>query len=188
MGAAEQIIALIHRATSSLRHRLDMVASRIVVEGVKDGSKLQSLKAQALADEPLEDIEHMQPGGLSHVPLSGAEGVLICVAGRRDIPIALCVSNRAARPTGGAPGETVLYCASQAGAGVKIRLKANGDIELTPTAKVTIAGKVEITGDVAITGALTVTGEVTAKSASMPIKLSTHPHNTAMGPSGPPNP
>lgn len=176
MSAADQLISLIHRATASLRHALDMVASRIVIESVQDGSKLQGLKAMALADEPLEDIEHMQPGGLSHVPLAGAEGALICIAGRREHPIALCVSNRSSRPTGGQPGETVLYCSAPGGAGVKIRLKANGDIELTPTAKVTIAGDLEVTG------------EVTALAGTTPVGLSTHTHNTAMGPSGPPNP
>lgn len=176
MRLADQIISLVHRATAPLRHRLDMVASRIVVDAVTDSTKLQSLKAAALADEVLDDVEHMQPGGLSHVPLTGGEGVLVCVAGHRDHPIALCVSNRSTRPTGLQPGETVLYCAAPGGAGVKIKLKSNGDIELTPTTKVTITGNLEVTG------------EVTAKSTTTPIKLSTHTHNTAMGPSGLPNP
>lgn len=181
MGAADQLISLIHRATASLRHRLDMVASRIVVDGVQDSSKLQGLKAVALADEVLDEIEHMQPGGLSHVPLAGAEGVLVCIAGHRDHPIALCVSNRGSRPTGGAPGETVLYCAAAGGgAGVRIRLKADGSIELTPA-----SGK-----NVKVVGNLDVTGEVTANSAvpAAKVTLTQHKHPTAMGPSGAPVP
>jgi phage gp45-like len=178
MSAADQLISLIHRATASLRHALDMVASRIVVESVQDGSKLQGLKAMALADEPLEDIEHMQPGGLSHVPLAGAEGVLLCIAGRREHPIALCVSNRSTRPTGGQSGETVLYCSAPGGAGIKIKLNADGEIELTPSSKVTIVGDLEVTG------------EVTANTAvpAEKVTLTQHKHPTAMGPSGAPIP
>lgn len=42
---------------------------------------------------------------------------------------------------------------------------------------------------IVVTGDLQVSGEVTAKSTSIaPIKLSNHTHNTAMGPSGVPNP
>jgi phage gp45-like len=169
-----EIIRIVHRATAPLRHQVNAMVSRVVVDAINNASKCQQLKVVALADEVLDDVEHFQPGGLTHHPLNGAEGVIVCVGGDRDHAIALGVANRSARPTGGAPGETVLYSASPGTAGIKIKLLANGDIELTPTATVTIKG------------ALVVNGDVTAGAATSPITLLTHLHPTGMGPSSAP--
>lgn len=51
------------------------------------------------------------------------------------------------------------------------------------------SGVVEINGvKISTAGAIEAPGEVTANSASAPVKLSTHLHPTAMGPSGAPTP
>jgi phage gp45-like len=163
-------VRIIHQATASLRRRVTMMVSRIVVDAVSDATKLQSLRVQAFADEVIDPVEHFQPGGLSHVALQGAEGILVCAAGFRDHPLALGVSNRDKRPKGLLPGETVLYCASPSGGGVKIKLGADGNIELTPTGAP--IAKVTVVGD------LVVTGEVTAGAAvpAAGVKLTTHMH------------
>jgi hypothetical protein len=48
--------------------------------------------------------------------------------------------------------------------------------------------QVEVIGDLVVSGAVTAAGQVTAMAETTPVNLSTHLHNTAMGPSGPPNP
>jgi hypothetical protein len=55
-----------------------------------------------------------------------------------------------------------------------------------PTLRVT-PDAVVVEGDLVVTGSVSAAGEVTATSAT-PKKLSTHTHNTPMGPSGIPNP
>lgn len=65
-----------------------------------------------------------------------------------------------------------------------IRFKSNGDIELKPATKVTIAGDLEVTGDVTA-ASVTSAGEVTGAGKA----LSTHTHSgvtTGAGTSGPP--
>lgn len=165
------------RAMRPLVNRVNNMFMRILVDSVNDGTMLQTLKAFGLSDDALEDIEHMQPGGLTHVPLSGAEGVGAAIGGGREHVIALGVSNRNARPTGLAAGETGLYNVSLGeSGGLKIKLLANGDVLITPSHKTRIVGDLEVTG------------EITAMADSTPVKLSTHKHPSAMGPTGAPIP
>lgn len=58
---------------------------------------------------------------------------------------------------------------------VVVAIDGGPQLRVTPTA-------------VMVIGDLLVTGEVTALSDGAAVSLSTHTHNTAMGPSGPPNP
>jgi phage baseplate assembly protein V len=178
MGTADALVRLVQQVTAPLRHRLAMVVSRLVLDAVNDAAKLQGLRVQVLADEVLDEVEHFQPGGLTHVPLAGAEGVLLCVGGNRAHAVAVGVANRDARPTGLLPGETGLYSAQAGSGGLKVLLDAEGNIVLTPTATVTIEGALLVTGDVS---AGTATPATTRS-------LLTHPHGTAMGPTSPPLP
>lgn len=179
MSNADALIRLLQRATAPLVTRLNMAVSRFVLDAVDDAAKRQGLRVLVLADEVIDHVEHMQPGGLTHRALPGAEGVLLCVGGHRGHPLAVGVSNRDARPTGLQPGETGVYSVGDEG-GLKILLKADGSIELTPTGtplpKVKIVGTLEVTGDVK---AGTLTGPTTRS-------LLLHPHGTPMGPTTPP--
>jgi len=69
---------------------------------------------------------HMQPYGLSAVPVVGAEATMVCVGGDRAVPIAVVVSEPATRPTGQVSGEVALYHRD----GHIIHLRDNGDIEI----------------------------------------------------------
>lgn len=171
------VLRLLNRVTAPLRHRLNMVVARMVLDAVSDAAQRQGMRVTVLADEVLDDIEHFQPGGLTHVPLKGAEGVLVCVGGQRGHAIALGVANRDARPTGLQPGETGLYAAQPGTGGLKVLLDAAGNITLTPTATVTITGALLVTGEIAA---------MTAAPGTAAVHLSTHLHPTATGPSGPP--
>jgi phage baseplate assembly protein V len=175
----DQIAGVVKTSTAPLRNRLANVVSRMLVDAVNDAAKRQGLRVLGRADEVLDDVEHFQPGGLSHVALPGAEGVLLCVGGVRAHPIAIGVANREARPTGLQAGETGLYTAAAETAGMKIRCLADGTIELSPAGPVPtvkVVGQLSVTGDVQA-GTLT---PATMRS------LLLHLHPTAMGPAGAP--
>lgn len=196
----------IQRLLEPLRRQIALVATKAVIKAIKDSGGLQQLQATMLADDVAdESTEHMQPGGLSHVPLAGAEGVFLTVAGVRDDGVLIAVSNRANRPKNSAAGETVVYNAGDRQSTIRlmqdgsivarsggsnqstITMDADGNITVSSAAgrKVTI-NTVEIDAN----GNLSAPGEVTAKSGSpgTSVKLSTHLHGHPMGPTSGPTP
>jgi len=64
---------------------------------------------------------------------------------------------------------------------IVIAIDGGPELRLTPSA-------VEVTGNLIVTGSVSAGGQVTAMAETAPVGLATHVHNTAMGPSGPPNP
>lgn len=74
------------------------------------------------------------------------------------------------------PGEVVIVSRSAPGiVAAKLHLKSNGTVSING---------VEITKS----GELKAPGEISAMNSTAPVKLSTHMHPTAMGPSGSPTP
>lgn len=128
MSATREMLRLVHAATKPMRTRISMMASRVVVNAIQDSPALQTATVEALAGELLDKIEHMQPGGLSHVAGKGAEGLMLCLGGSREAGIVFAVSNRAFRPKG-EEGETILYAAEVDG--VQARQKVGGPLEVT---------------------------------------------------------
>jgi Gp45 protein len=131
VSTTDGLVRMLQRAMAPLTTRLSMVVSRLVVDAVNDAAKRQGLRVLVLADEVIDGVEHMQPGGLTHRALPGAEGILLCVGGHRGHPLAIGVSNRDARPTGLQPGETALYAAGGV-PGPKVLCKPDGEVQLGP--------------------------------------------------------
>lgn len=119
------VLALI----APLKRKLMLAASRCVASIVRDSTMVQNAQVENLSGEAFDPIEHMQPGGLTHVPLSGAEGVRLTMAGVYDDSVVLALSNRPNRPKDLGAGETALYNASPTQTTITIR--ANGDVEVT---------------------------------------------------------
>jgi phage gp45-like len=114
-----------------LQRKLRNQVNRAVVALVSDSTGTQKTQANVLSGEVMEQ-EHMQPGGLTHVPLPGAEGLFVTVSGVRDDGVMICVSDRRYRPRGLQPGETALYNDAPAITQSKILLKLDGSIEVLP--------------------------------------------------------
>ncbi|MBX9595013.1 MAG: phage baseplate assembly protein V [Roseomonas sp.] len=150
------------RALAPFSRRLMMAISRGVLRGADDSSGMQRLQVTMHAEETRDDVDRVQPFGLSAMPLPGAEVVIVCVGGARDNPIAIGVDDSRLRPTGLANGETCLYSAR---AGQRIWLQADGTILIT-------GEKLRIECDVEVAGNITATGEITAGT----IPLRTHRH------------
>lgn len=145
MSLADDMFRLVHKATSRMRTQVGMMIARAVVESVGDGSGFQGLTVTVLAGESLDDVEHLQPGGLSHVSVKGAEGVLLCTNGSRDNAVALGVANRGERPKDLLPGATVVYAIGPLAG--QLRISPLGAIEATGSSGtaddfVAMAGKV----------------------------------------------
>lgn len=120
-----------------LERKLKLVASKAVLELLKDSSGLQQVQVSLLAGEASDGtVEHMQPGGLTHVPLPGAEGVYLTIGGVRDDGVVLALSNRGNRPTGLLAGETSVY--SSGALPITIKLKIDGTLEIEAPLKVTV--------------------------------------------------
>lgn len=124
-----ETLRAIRSMVAPLERGLMLVASKFTLSLARDSRSMQGAQGTALDSETLDDHEHMQPGGLTHVALPGAEGVFLTVGGARDDGVVICVSNRGNRPKNLASGETALYNASTTQSTVTIR--ANGDVEVT---------------------------------------------------------
>ncbi len=143
-GISRETLAQLQHLLRPIASRVANTVARAVVELVNDGVKLQALQVGVLAGETVDAAEHHQPYGFSSVPLGGAEAVLVFPNGDRGHPLAVAVSDRRYRPTGGEPGEVTMYSHT----GAKAVMKANGDIEVTPgpDGKVIMAGANAVAG------------------------------------------
>lgn len=118
----------LRRLIAPLRTMIVNLAARAVVQRTDDAKKLQLVQLGVLEGEPVDDGEHHQSYGFSSVPLPGAEAVVVFPGGDREHPLVVSVSDRRYRPTGGEPGEVVVYN----NAGASVRLTKDGDIVATP--------------------------------------------------------
>jgi phage baseplate assembly protein V len=123
----------IHHLLRPLATRMANMVARGVVQLVNDATKLQLLQLGVLAGETVEGdkgAEHFQSYGFSSVPLVGAEAVVIFPNGDRSHPLVIATSDRRYRPTGGQPGEVVVYNNT----GAKITITKDGDIKVRAAA------------------------------------------------------
>jgi phage baseplate assembly protein V len=134
------------RLLGPLARQIKLVATKAVLELTNDKTGLQMTQVSLYADEVTDDqVEHLQPGGVTHVPLRGAEGVYLTMGGVRDDGIVFGLSNREKRPKSRQPGETVLYSACEQAS--MIELKADGTVVITAPTKVVVnAPAVELGG------------------------------------------
>jgi hypothetical protein len=118
----------IRRMIAPIEARAKLAVSRAIVNAIKDTVGIQSLKSTMMLDE-VDDYAHMQPGGMTHVPLPGAEGIFLSVGGNRGDGVVICVSDRRHRPKGLAGGETAIFNDSATTQTV-LKIAANGDVAI----------------------------------------------------------
>lgn len=129
-----------HHLLRPIENRLRNLAGRAVVKLVADAKKLQLVQLEALEaiedgdPEVVPDAEHHQAYGFSSVPHEGAEAILLFPNGDRGHPIAVAVSDRRYRPTGGQAGEVFLYTDEgdkiRMGRGHVISIETSGTLKL----------------------------------------------------------
>lgn len=136
----KEIHAAVDRMISTVKTRLVNAMARAVVELVNDGTKMQSVQASVL-DSEVRDTERVQEYGFSSVPQPGAECVVLFPNGDRQNGMIIATDDRRYRPTGGQPGEVMLYTDE----GVGVKLARGGQVLLgapTATSPVTLATEI----------------------------------------------
>jgi phage baseplate assembly protein V len=141
----------IRRLMAPLHTRVVNMIARGIVKRVDDAKKAQVLQLGILADEVKDDVERLQNYGFTSVPLEGAEAVIVFPGGKRDHAVTVVTEDRRYRIRNLESGEVAVYDQT----GSKIVLKANGDIEVTPSSGVT-----KLVGDLEVDGAITATGDI----------------------------
>lgn len=183
----------IRRLLAPLVARIRALAVRGVVLLSNDQTRAQTLQVAALAGETLDPVERFGEFGFRSRPPAGAEVLVVCIGGDRTHPIAVATEYREARPRGLAEGDVGLYSASAGAAVVLLTLRANGVLEITAPAGVTIAGNVAVTGNLTVAGDASATGNVSDAAGSMAeargyYNAHTHTHGGSAGTTSPPTP
>lgn len=129
------------------------------------------------------NADYHQPPGIESVPVDG--DFFSCMDGAGSGNQVACgfLDFNTEKSTN--PGEIRIYARSNPGEiACSIKLGADGSIDIQ---SIKSGSKINLNGvEIDQNGNITAPGEVTAKSTTTSIKLSTHLHNTAMGPSAPP--
>lgn len=168
-------------ALDPLRRRLSMMASRAVVNLIKDTDSRQTLQVEILEGELRDGVERAQNYGFTSHPLAGCDAVIVCGGGSREQAIAVVVDDRRYRIQLQA-GEVAMY--DDLGNCVKflrdmVKVEAVQHLEATaPTTK--IVSEVTIEGSLTVNGDVTTTGTVTNNGKNIG---STHTH-TGVTPGG----
>ena len=98
-------------ALRRLTNRVNGMVARAVIGRVNDTLKTQRLQLTILDGEVEDNVEHLQPYGVSFVPPAGAEVLALAVGGARSHTVGICASSPGTRPTSGAAGSGGLYTA-----------------------------------------------------------------------------
>lgn len=105
----EAVRRIVERVMAPTIRRVNGMVRRGVIRRVRDSAQQQLVQLSLLEDETADDVEHLQPFGVSFVPPAGSEVAAIAVGGNQDYLLALGAGSRAHRPTGAAEGEGGLY-------------------------------------------------------------------------------
>lgn len=100
------------------------VVTRVVVSAVNDALAMQGVSVKLQADDHPDNVEHFQPGGLSHRATAGAEGLFLAPGGKSSGGVVIVVSKRSARMKPSKAGGTVLY--AEVGSGGDAEIKPDG--------------------------------------------------------------
>lgn len=122
--SVDGIAGLVERVMAPTIRRVNGMVKRGVIRRVTDSARQQLLQLSLLEDEVADEVEHLQPFGLSFVPPAGSEVAALAVGGNQDYLLALGATSRAHRPTGAEEGEGGLYTLD----GWKVFLDEEGNV------------------------------------------------------------
>jgi phage baseplate assembly protein V len=104
-----------------------LMVGRGTVNLTDDGQGQQRMQVSLLAGETRDQVDRIQPYGLSSHPAPGGTAIVVCLGGSRDHPVCIAVDEPRARPTGLAAGEVVLWSAH----GQRVLLREDRGLEIT---------------------------------------------------------
>lgn len=155
-----------------MHRRLMLMVGRGTLNLTDDGQGQQRMQVSLLAGETRDQVDRIQPYGLSSHPAPGGTAIVVCIGGSRDHPVCIAVDEPRARPTGLAAGEVVVWSAHgqrilmREDQGMELTVPGGPKVEMTPDGKVVVdAVEVVMKASSRVrmeTPALQVTGAVTA--------------------------
>lgn len=176
---AEQLAAL-REKVRPLETRVRALVSRGTMKTWDDSGGLGRAQFVVLVDEVEDGVESLSLHGLVSRPHGGAEALLLAPGGDPAGRVALVFDRRKRLAGTLAEGEAALFIGN---AGQMVRLKANGDVVITPGA----GGTVYLGGEG--TKKFALADDVDAAVTKLQVALDTHVHATAaVGPPVPPTP
>jgi phage baseplate assembly protein V len=131
-----------NRLLAPIRALLRQMATKGSIDAVDDTGPMQEVKVITGDGEVLDQLERIQPLGLTSVPEKDDEVIVLILNGDREHAIAIQVGGSSRRPNGLAEGEVAVWRDNNN----KVVFKANGDIELHAEGKykVTPDGDIEL--------------------------------------------
>lgn len=159
------MIENLRRLLEPLSTRLSNLVARATLARVDDTKKGQRVQLTVLDGEVKNDVERLQPYGLTTVPLKDAEALVLFPGGRRDGGVVIAIGDRRYRLTGLADGSVALHNHT----GSRILLKPNGEVEVTPSQ----GQATKFVGNVEVSGTLTAQTDVVGGGKS----LKNHSHS-----------
>ncbi len=132
MGISRELIDQLGHLLRPIGTRVANMIARGVIQRVDDSTRMQLVQIGVQHGETVEGekgAEHFHPYGLTSVPLTDAESVVIFPDGDRSHPLVIVTSDRRYRPTDGDPGEVGLHNHIE---GCRVKLLDSGDIEIQP--------------------------------------------------------
>lgn len=144
--------------------RIFGLVRRVLRRSITTTTPSAQAQVESLADEVHNDVEFAESYGETACPPDDVpEGIALFVGGQSDHGLILAWLDKAHRPTGLEPGETVRYSVFgqrikfdklgqvliTSGAGSTIQMEASGDIVFAPASGVMkVNGRIEATEDV----------------------------------------
>ena len=122
--SGREIVRIINKAIEPLWRSVQILASRCVLDSLKDSESIQIVKVQILSGES-QELERIQSFGFSSNPVPLSEGVCLFIGGSRDHGIVLAIDDRNSRPKDKNEGSSTQYDIS----GSEVYLDGQGNIE-----------------------------------------------------------
>lgn len=127
---SDALLRHVEKRLARMLNRMQSMVSRVVVSAVNDAAKMQGLSVSMQDDDSADNVEHFQPGGVSHRATSGAEGVYLSIGAENANGIVVCVSKRGVRVKASMAGGTVLYAEVGSNADVELRPDGTGGVKI----------------------------------------------------------
>lgn len=147
---------------SSIQRRLDAIFSRGKLHATNATGGAQKFQIELQPGEVLDNVEHLEPYGLTSRPLPGAEVASASLGGDRNRSVVLIAADRRYRKRNLVAGEVAIYTDE----GDYILLSRGRIVHVVAGTRVRVtAPVVEIIGNATVSGTLTVAGAILSNTS-----------------------
>jgi phage gp45-like len=140
MGLTKATVDFVAQQIAGVRRSFAMLARPARLTSI-DATGTSTRVGVSVSDfEPHEEVELLEPYGVTSNPPVGSKVLLLCSGGDGGHPIALMAGQPSVRLSGLASGEVAIHVGAGAGGGTgaRIVLRANGNIEVNPGPAATV--------------------------------------------------